>query len=392
MEQVTNLIPTFGSWIINLLIAVAIFLIGRMIARWVGNMVARLLGRTSLDERVASAMGADSGDGMDLEKGIGTFVYYVLMLFVLMILLDYLGLQSVLDPVKEMLGRFFNAVPKIINGALILGVTYLIARVASNIVRNLLSAVGADRLSERVGMSNPSVSSLAGSIVFALILIPGIVQSLGAMEMQEIAAPASQMLDTFLGAIPSIFGAGLLLYIAYFVGRLLSSIVASALTSIGFDRVPSAIGLNYRGERSPSQLVGTITMVGLMLIAVNAAVDMLNFGSLTEIVSTLISFGGNILFGSVILVMGLWLANLAATTIQSGAGKNAGMIATIARSAVLLLFGAMALGRMGLADDIVNLAFSSIVMALAVAGAIAFGLGGRDWAKKQLERFDDQLN
>ncbi len=392
MDALQAMIPQASNWIISLLIAAAIFFIGSWIAKAVGNMTTKLLGRTSLDERVASAMGADADNGMELERGIGTFVRYVLMLFVLMVLLSYLGMESVLDPLKDMIGKIFGAVPALLNGAIILGVFYLVAKVASNIVANLLSAVGADRLSERVGMTKPQVSDLVSTLVFALILIPGIISALGAVGLEEVAAPASDMLNSFMSAVPKVFGAGLLLYIAYFIGSLLSGIVSGALTSIGFDRVPTAIGLNYRGSQSPSQIVGTITMVGLMLIAVNAAVDMLNFSSLTDIVSTVIGFGGNLLFGSVILVIGLWLANLASTTIKSSGAKNANTAANIARYATLILFGAMALGRMGLADNIVNAAFMALVGALAVGGAIAFGLGGRDWAAKQLERFDDSLS
>ena len=91
--------------------------------------------------------------------------------------------------------------------------------------------------------------------------------------------------------------------------------------------------------------------------------------------------------GLVILGLGLYLANLAATTIRvSGSGQST-VLATAARAAILILAGAMALRQMNVAEDIINLAFGLLLGAVAVAAAVAFGIGGRDLARQQLERW-----
>ena len=71
----------------------------------------------------------------------------------------------------------------------------------------------------------------------------------------------------------------------------------------------------------------------------------------------------------------------------STGSSQARLVATVARVAIVLLTGAMALRQMGLANDIINLAFGLIVGAAAVAVAIAFGIGGRDLAARQLENW-----
>ena len=67
------------------------------------------------------------------------------------------------------------------------------------------------------------------------------------------------------------------------------------------------------------------------------------------------------------------------------------MYAGIARFTVLGLVFAMGLRAMGIADDIVNLAFGLTLGAIAVAAALAFGLGGREAAGKQMEHWLSRL-
>jgi hypothetical protein len=108
-----------------------------------------------------------------------------------------------------------------------------------------------------------------------------------------------------------------------------------------------------------------------------------------DLVSTFIKFGGDVLLGAAILVIGFWLANLAHDAI-SRASERTG-VARIARIAIIGLVIAMGLRAMGIADDIVNLAFALTFGSAAVAFALAFGLGGREAAGRQMEHWLSQL-
>lgn len=79
--------------------------------------------------------------------------------------------------------------------------------------------------------------------------------------------------------------------------------------------------------------------------------------------------------------------NQAAQTIQASRAAQARLLALAARVAVLVLAGAMALRQMGLANEIVNLAFGLLLGAIAVASALAFGLGGREIAARELQNW-----
>ena len=92
-----------------------------------------------------------------------------------------------------------------------------------------------------------------------------------------------------------------------------------------------------------------------------------------------------------IIAIGLWIANLAAAALRAVSGGRAAFYAGLARFAILGLVFAMALRAMGIADDIVTLAFGLTLGAVAVAAALSFGLGGREAAGRQMEHWLSKL-
>jgi hypothetical protein len=213
--------------------------------------------------------------------------------------------------------------------------------------------------------------------------------------LEALTAPASNMLDEFLGALPNIFAAALLLIITYVIARLVAALVATLLAGVGFDTVLVRIGLAKEqpgeGQRSPSEAVGYLVLVVVMLFASIEAAALVGFGELATLLTGLTVFLWRVVLGLVIFGIGLWLGNLAGNAIEAGESANARLLALVARVAIWLFAGAMALSQLGLGSDIVNLAFGLTVGAIAVAVALAFGLGGRELAGHELEKWRGTL-
>jgi hypothetical protein len=191
-------------------------------------------------------------------------------------------------------------------------------------------------------------------------------------------------------AIPSIFAAALLLTLAYVVGRLVSGLIANLLGGAGFDNVLARIGLTNsakpaKQERTPSAIVGYLILVAIMLFASIEAAGLLGFENLALLVTSFVVFAGQVILGLVVFGVGLYLANLAARTVEASATSQASLLAVAARVSIVVLAGAIALRQMGLANEIIELAFGLLLGSIAVAFALAFGIGGRDLAAKQLE-------
>jgi hypothetical protein len=370
-----------------------------VLAAWIlASLLRRLVGGAmqvaKLDERLGGEAGLKKEKRVPLSKTLADAVYWLVFLLFLPAILETLSLEGLLTPVQNLVDRILNFLPNILAAGVILAVGWLIARIVQRIVTNLLAALGVDRLGERVGLSTAlgtrQLSGLLGLIVYILILIPVLISSLNALALDAITRPASDMLGSVMDAIPSIFAAALLLTLAYVVGRLVSSLASSLLAGAGFDNVLERIGLAKAGksvkpERTPSTIVGYLILVGIMLFASIEAAGLLGFETLAALVSSFVVFAGQVILGLVVFGVGLYLANLAARTVEASSSAQAGLFSVVARVSIIILAGAIALRQMGLANEIIELAFGILLGSVAVAAALAFGLGGRDMAAKQMQ-------
>ncbi|MBV8885547.1 MAG: mechanosensitive ion channel [Chroococcidiopsidaceae cyanobacterium CP_BM_RX_35] len=378
-----------------------------------------------------------------LSETIGNALYWFIFLLFLPAVLNTLGLQGTLQPVQQLLNEILSIVPNILAAVLIGAAGWLIAQVVRRIVTNLLAATGTDRIGTRFGLGRTtrgqSLSWIIGTIVYVLILIPTAIAALQALRIDAISQPAIAMLNQILSVLPKIFTAGVILILAYVLGHFLAELVTSILSSIGFDNIFNWLGLSAlprRGRRdvtpprpttapstatfpppppppgetvipseqvtqlqttpslptrTPSELIGIVVLVGIMLFATLAAVNILNIPALTALVGGLVVVSGRILAGLVVFAIGLYLANLAFTLITSSGERQALILGQIARIAIIAFVSAMALQQMGIASDIINLAFGLLLGAIAVSFAIAFGLGGRELAAQQVRELLDSF-
>jgi len=273
--------------------------------------------------------------------------------------------------------------------ALVIGfVGWIVAKVMLGLVTNLLAAAGADKAGHSAGLDQSVyVSRVTGTLVFIFIFIPTLIAALDALQIEAISRPATEMLGQILNAVPHLVAAALILVVTYYVAKFASALVSRLLNGMGFDTLPAKLGLEkvFNGELQPSGLVGLVIMFFAMLFATVEAANQLEFTQVGIVVGTFIRFGGDVLLGAVILIVGFWLASLVYGVISRGTGEHAQGLARLARLAIIGLVLAMGLRAMGIADDIVNLAFALTFGAIAVAVALSFGLGGREAAGKQME-------
>ncbi|MEH2451804.1 mechanosensitive ion channel [Nostoc sp.] len=371
-------------------------------------ITVRSLRAFNLDERLnpEPENRASSLNQMSLSETIGNALYWFIFLLFLAPVLDTLGLQQALQPVQALITEVLLILPNILAAILIAVVGWFIANVVRRIVTNLLVTTGIDRLGSRLGLSATAgvqpLSSIIGTIVYVLILIPVAIAALNALRIDAISVPAIAMLQQVLNALPAIFTAVAIWIVAYFIGRFAADLVTSILTNLGFNNIFSILGLTTPSRRivistepttpsipsrTPSEIAGIVALVGIMLFATVAAVNILNIPALTALVSGIVIIFGRILAGLVIFAIGLFLANLAFNIITSSGERQAQILGQVARIAIIALVSAMALQQIGVASDIVNLAFGLLLGAIAVAIALAFGLGGRDIAREQVQEW-----
>ena len=397
-QPLNNLLNELFAFLPRLLGAGILVVIAWGLASLLRILVSRGLEVAKLDERVSRK--ADAGEGprerrVPVARTLGDAVYWLVFLLFLPAILGALALEGLLTPVQGMLDRFLTFLPNVASAALIALIGWFVARVVQRIVSNLLSAAGTDRLSDRVGLSkalgSQKLSRLVGLVVYILILVPVLIAALDALKLEAVSTPASNMLNMFLEAIPAIFGAALVVGLSYVVGRLVAGLVGNLLAGIGFDRILLRLKLTRAESQdplwTPSAIVGHVVLVVIMLFAATEAFALLGFEALSGLVSQFLFFAGHVAMGLAIFGLGLYLADVVARVIRASGVMQAGLLALVARVSVLLLAGAMALQQMGFANEIVVIGFGVIVGSVAVALAVAFGVGGRHIAARELENW-----
>jgi len=364
-------------------------LVAWILATVVRTVVSKALQATNLDDKLSSGAGMSP-----MSDNLGTVLFWLIILLFLPGILGTLELDGILAPVQGMVNEMMGMLPNIFGALIIGGVGWFVAKIVRDLVSNLLAAGGADGMGEQVGLRGTmSLSKLVGLVVYILIFVPALIAALQALNIEVITVPATQMLNSMMSAIPNIFAAGIILAVAFFVSRLISHLISNLLGGIGFDQLPAKIGIGqiFEGGVTPSQLVGKVIVFFIMLFATVEAANRLGFGQVSQLVAMFVEFGGQVLLGSVIIGVGFWLSNFASEAIRRIEGSASGVLSGIARFAILGLVLAMGLRAMGLADDIVNMAFGLTLGAVAVAAALSFGLGGREAAGKQMEHWLGRL-
>jgi hypothetical protein len=407
LNQITGFLPKLAGALIWLGIAWVLATVAKM-------ALSRAMRTFNVDERLNQEVGTASTERpLLLSDTVANALYWFIFLLFLPLILNSLEMQQALLPVNNLLNQILAAIPKILEAVLIGFVGWLLAMVVRRIVTNLLAAAGADSLGARFGISRTSggqsLSWIVGTIVYVLILIPTAIAALNALDIQAISQPAVAMLNDILSAVPKIFTAALILALAYILGRWVGDLVTNILRGIGFNNVFSWLGVQPKqplrltpsssdpdatilqepevATRTPSEFVGIVVQVGILLFAVVAATDVLGIPALTAIVSGIVLVAGRVLSGLVVFAIGLYLANLAFSLIASSGTRQARLLGQTARIAIIAFVAALALQQMGIGSDIVNLAFGLLLGAIAVGIALAFGLGGREIAADQIREW-----
>lgn len=387
LEQIFEFAP-------RLISAGILLVIAWVVARVVRTVLGTALASFQLDRRIAGepVEGSAPAPGSSLTASLAEVGYWLVFLLFLPAILGALAVEGLLTPVQNMVDTTLGFLPQLVAAVLILGVGWFVATLVRRIVSNLLDALGANRLAERVGFdgnAGMSLSDLAGLVVYGLIFIPVIVAALNALELEAVATPTSNMLDQMLAAVPNIFAAVLVIGIAYFVGRIVADLVSSILAGAGFDGVTARLGFSDRPPVAPSRLVGTLVMTAILVFAAMEAVALLGFDRVAELTEEFVVFGGGVLFGIVVIGIGLLVANFIAGLVRASGTAQAPLLANVARVAIVVLAAAMGLRQMGIANEIIVLAFGLPLGALSVAAAVALGvslgIGGREVAAQELE-------
>lgn len=383
-----NMINQVLAFIPNLIGAIAVGIVGWVVATAVRTGINAALSKTSMDERLSEKAGVKP-----MSSTIADMVYWFILLVVLTMVLGQLQLDGLFAPLTNMVDKIFSFIPNILIAGVVFVVGYIIAKVVRGIVTNLVSTFDLQALTTKAGLSDQNnLPNIAGSLAFLVVIIPTIIAALNALKIDVIARPATNMLNKIMEALPNILMAIAILVVTFYVVRMVADIIKGLINNTQLNQLPAKVGLQeMMGTQTIADLVGHAIMFFAMLFAAIAAADLLGFEPISDLITMFIAFGANIILGAIILFIGFWLANVIAGVVERSE-KGSQFLANIVRVLIMGLVLAMGLRAMGIADSIVNLAFGLTLGAVAVAFALSFGLGGQEAAARFLRKMQDKVD
>ncbi|MGL4509107.1 mechanosensitive ion channel [Cetobacterium sp.] len=384
VNPILNLLDPIFSYIPNVLGGIVLLIVAIILAKLSQKFSEIFFRKMKVDEKIHS-----NENGISLSKIFSEIISLVIFILILPGVLAALKLDKILIPITDMLTKFLNYVPSLVAAALVLVVGWFIASKLRDILKGVLDSF---KLDEKLSIDGRvlfegKLSSVIANIVYVLILIPVFSASLNYLGLDIIISPVISMLNILFNYVPNLVGVALVLVVAMYFGRIIENIITNLLIGLKFDSYLEKAGLKTI-ENNYSKLVGKFSKILIIYFAIIQSIEILNFGSLQDLSLRLTVLLGDILLGVIVIAIGIVIANYAAKIIKNTSLANKDQIASIAKIAIIVFVGAMGLRQMGIANEIINLAFGFTVGALAVAFAIAFGIGGKDLAKEKLQKLN----
>jgi len=319
-----------------------------------------------------------------------------MMLFVIMAACQALSLDVVTEPLNALLTKITSYMPNFIGATLLTVVAIVVAVALKKALYNLLSSFDMDaKINQQMGSDEKRTVSLARSLSEALfygILLLFLPQILNTLQLKGLE-PVKEMVGTVIGFVPNLFSAAVLMVIIYFVARIVQRLITNLLAAVGFDKILPLLGFKADAvsvKHTPSTIVGYVLFGILIFLGITQVFETLQLEAISDQVTELFDGIFQILIGVILFGIGVIAANLGARAIKNSGINHADIVSNIARIAILIFVGAMALRTTNLAPEIVNLAFGALIVGLALALSLAFGLGGREQAAKWLEKLNDK--
>lgn len=410
LTQAAGPISGFVDTIVQALPLIAKAALILIIAYFAGLILRKgttlVLGRLRLDDKLAEA----SGEKAPFSETAGTLVFWLVMLVGLAGAFEALKIEAVATPLSNMLDRVVLLLPALAVAALILVGGWILARIARAVVQNLMKAVGADGLPAKVRLQSlfekRSLSDVTGLLVMVFIMLHAAIAALDRLGLEALSVPLSTTIAQFWALVPSLVVAALIVVVGVVLGRVVRSLVVGLLRGVGFDGWLARLGLDLKQLRpaaegetepsparlldTPSEIVGTVAQVAVVLAAVIEALATLELHAWATMVAAFLSYTLlKVLVAVVIVGAGFAVGNVVRDLIV-GRGEaddaSRAWMGSAARMGVLVFAFTMAIQQLEVAPTFVLLTFGLLFGALCLAVALAFGLGGREVAGKIVEK------
>lgn len=392
LDTLTNITNQIGDilariWSNSFIRALVYLLIAFVLAGLASFLAKKFCKLLKIDAKL-DKWGVNEGQVGTSISFIGKLVFLIVFLLILPASLDALGLKGVSAPITNFANICISYLPNIIAAIIIFFVGLFLGQILGQIVTVLLAKTKVDSLTQKFNNgkeTNLRVSVIIGKIVFVVVLLIAIIQAVTVLGITAISAPALAIINTVFNAIPNILLAAVVVSIGILVANLVCYLLANVLTGVNFDGLVAKIIPQTEGKFSATKVVVILVRVIIILFVAAQGIEVLGLAVLSNIAAAVIAYLPSV-FKALLIALAAYFGAHYLGLFLNKAMPKAKNAATIAKVAVYTIAAFMILSELNFATAIVNTAFVLIMVALALAFALAFGLGGKDFAKKTLDK------
>ncbi len=383
-------IEFFNSGFGTALKAILILIIAFIVAAICKSLVTKLLGRTKLASMEAGPDGKGTSGPKVIEL-IGKLVQLIVFLLFVPGIFEILGMTQVSAPILVLLNTIWGYVPNILACGVVLWIGFYVARLVRELLIPVLNKLEVNRLQKMAGIEvseEGQLSSTIAYIVYVLILIPVIIAALYVLDIRAISDPAIAMLGVIFNYIPNILAALIIIALGWVLAKFIGNIVTRLIAASGLDEKLNKLA-DFGGNFVLSNVCGKTVEVILVIFFIVESFSVLHLGVLTQIGTAIIAYMPAVLASFLIVVIAYFCAAVVDKTLKNNGHAAAG---TALKYIIYGVAVFMVLNQLGVARSLVDSTFILIVAALAVAFAISFGIGGRDFARNTMNEVQKKLD
>ncbi|MBT2569322.1 mechanosensitive ion channel [Planococcus sp. ISL-110] len=411
MNDVGNSFRGVGNTIIdyipNVLGALLLLLVAWIVATIVRAIFTKGLKKAGVDKAMVKGHMAKTKETADNQlDSIGKILYYLIFILFIPSVLQALNMQNVAQPISNMMDKLLAFLPNLFMAIIIIVIGYFVAKFVKNLVFSLLTAINIDKWFNKVTSKTGSTSTgttrmdasdkstlanVLANIVFVIVLIPILTIALETLNIRSISEPIVNMLNQVLNMIPNIFVAIILILVGVLIAKFVGDLLISLLNGTGINRFSTY--LNPDKTKSPSfdiaNIIGKVVQAIIIIFFTVEAMNVLQLDVLNNIGEAIIGYLPLLISSLIILGLGLIGGSLLGSYVKKTSNNR--FLGGIVKYAIIIVAVFMTLDQLNFATNIVNLAFLFIIAGLAVAFAVSFGMGGREFAKRQLESLEKKM-
>lgn len=298
------------------------------------------------------------------------------------------------DRIQSHILGFFDAIPNVLAAILWLIIGFALATIVKNLVVKLLKGIKLEKYLTKWGIQTETkdkATDFIGKLMFFVVFLMFLPVVFGKLGISSLTSPINSLVSSFLGFIPNLIGAVVILFVGFFIAKLIKDLLAPILAALKVDALQAKAGVKLGENTTFSSLIANIVYAIVVIITIVQAINVLNLSVLTRIGNSIIDYLPAVI--SVIIVV--TVALVCANTLEKLIVKKFPKAKTVAfgvKVAIYVLAAFISLSQLNIAPEIVNYTFIMIIAALCIAFAVAFGIGGRFFAQDVMKKLEEKLN